>query len=102
MSKLLLKEITVKNLNFTCRWMPSHSPQKGTELPPDISPMDVIGNSFADKQADLAAAYHVISLNASCIALWYGCLAWRIKGAMSAFWLRWKLGGAEIRRTSKR
>ena len=70
--KLLFEEIAVKSLNFTCRWMPSHSAQKGTELPPDVSPMDVIGNDFADKQADLAAAYHVISLNASSIALWYG------------------------------
>jgi len=79
MFKLLFEEITVKNLNFTCRWMPTHSVQKGTELPPDVSPLDVIGNDFADKQADLAAAYHVISLNASSIALWYGCLAWRIQ-----------------------
>ena len=78
MFKLLLKEISVKTLICTCRWMPSHSAQKGTELPPDVFPMDVIGNDFADKQADLAAAYHVISLNASSIALWYGCLAWRI------------------------
>ena len=79
MFKLLFEEITVKNLNFSCLWMPSHSAQKGTELPPDVSPLDVIGNDFADKQADLAAAYHVISLNASSVALWYGCLAYRIQ-----------------------
>ena len=79
MFKLLFEEITFKNLNFTCRWMPSHSAQKGTELPPDVSPLDVIGDDFADKQADLAAAFHVISFNASSISLWYGCLAWRIQ-----------------------
>ena len=59
--KLLFEEMSVKSLTFTCRWMPSHSAQKGIELPPDVSPMDVIGNDFADKQADLAAAYHVIT-----------------------------------------
>ena len=80
MFKLLFGEISVKNLTCACLWMPSHSAQKGTELPLDVSPMD-IGNDFADKQADLAAAYHVISLNASSIALWYGCLAWRIQKA---------------------
>ena len=46
MFKLLFEEIIVKSLIFTCRWMPSHSPHKGTELPPDVSPMDVIGNDF--------------------------------------------------------
>ena len=69
----------MKNLTFTCRWMPSHMEQKGIERPPDVSPNDVIGNNFADKQAELAAAYHVISLNASSVALWYGCLAHRIQ-----------------------
>ena len=79
MFKLLFEEISVKNLTFTCRWLPSHSAQKDSELPPDVSPMDVIGKDFADKQADLGAAYHVISFKASSIALWYVCLAWRIQ-----------------------
>ena len=59
--------------------MPSHSERKGTELPPDVTPIDVIGNDFADKQTDLAAIDHVINLNASACVLWYCSLASRIQ-----------------------
>ena len=79
MFKLLFEQITLKNLDFKVRWMPSHSERKGIELPPDVTPIDVIGNDFADKQADLAAIDHVIDLNASACVLWYSNLAARIQ-----------------------
>ena len=59
--------------------MPSHSERKGIDLPPEVTPLDVKGNDFADKQADLAAEEHVINLNASSVVLNYSSLAQRIQ-----------------------
>jgi hypothetical protein len=79
MFKLLFEEISLKNLNFTVRWMPNHSALKGIDVPPDVSELDIIGNSFADDQAGFAAEAHVINLNASSVVLWYSFLATRIQ-----------------------
>ena len=79
MFKSLFEEILLKQLDFAVRWMPSHSERKGIDLPPEVTPLDVKGNDFADKQADLAAEEHVINLNASSVVLNYSSLAQRIQ-----------------------
>ena len=61
------------------RWMPSHSERKGSDLPPEVTPLDVKGNQLADNQAELAAEEHVINMNASSVVRNYSSLAQRIQ-----------------------
>jgi hypothetical protein len=78
--KIIFDEIRVKELIFTVRWMPSHLDESDLHwLPPDISALDLKGNDFADKQADVAATAHVINLNASSHILWYANQVMRIQ-----------------------
>ena len=75
---VLFDEIRIKDLVFTVRWMPSHT-IPGDDLPPGVSALDVAGNDFADKQAEVAAKQFVVSLNMSTHVLWFLNLASRIQ-----------------------
>ena len=45
-----------KNIQLKVRWMPSHLDEDGTKFwPSNVTKLDVVGNSFADKYAALAA-----------------------------------------------
>ena len=75
---MLFDEIRIKDFIFTVTWMPSHT-EPGDDLSSGVSALDVIGNDFADKQAEVAAKQHVVSSNMSSHVLWFLNLASRIQ-----------------------
>ena len=59
----IFQQTYLKAIKLTVRWMPSHSDKKPGPLPSDVTPLDVLGNAFADKFADEAATPVQVSLN---------------------------------------
>ena len=72
-------ESTVKEaIRLSVRWIPSH-PDVEKPLPPDVSLMDVKGNTQADRLAGIAAKRFALPLHVSAPVLYHKSLIKRIQ-----------------------
>ena len=79
----ILQMVSVKDIDLTVRWMPSHL-SESDPLPTDVSIIDVRANNWADIQAKIGAQRICVDLNTSSPIIFYTSLVKRIQNRLIA------------------